>query len=225
MFSCGLKQNRWVHADPCENSYDNPLLYEIGWGKQLTYVIAVSQDDFQDVTWRYTQDKNLKAVLSRRLLCDEIWLVATILRLRRQKQMSLSEARKSILCSRLIQELSEFLSPRPQNDVKDSEMTVRESGSLAWRLARQELGSDVSCDVISKQQQFLWEISEDRISNSQFFLSYDSSKDRYTIRKSDNDSEYKIGWQNGVFETTNIFRKEEHDWKKVYLARKGRYEH
>lgn len=34
--------NRWVHMDSCEPLFDVPHTYEQGWGKQLTYVIAIS---------------------------------------------------------------------------------------------------------------------------------------------------------------------------------------
>ena len=34
---------RFVHCDPCERALDSPLMYEGGWGKRLTHVIAYSR--------------------------------------------------------------------------------------------------------------------------------------------------------------------------------------
>jgi peptide-N4-(N-acetyl-beta-glucosaminyl)asparagine amidase len=47
---------RWLHMDPCEASLDNPLLYSKGWGKKLTYVVALGDGTISDVTREYTHD-------------------------------------------------------------------------------------------------------------------------------------------------------------------------
>jgi peptide-N4-(N-acetyl-beta-glucosaminyl)asparagine amidase len=43
-----------------------PLLYEAGWGKKLSYVVAVAKDEVVDVIHRYTRQWD--QVLSRRTL-------------------------------------------------------------------------------------------------------------------------------------------------------------
>ena len=55
---------RYVHIDPCERTMDTPLMYEQGWGKQLTYVVSFSRHGVLDATPRYT--RRLAEVLERR---------------------------------------------------------------------------------------------------------------------------------------------------------------
>jgi peptide-N4-(N-acetyl-beta-glucosaminyl)asparagine amidase len=45
----------WIHVDCCENSWNQPLLYSEGWGKSLSYVIAISDDTVADVSLRYVR--------------------------------------------------------------------------------------------------------------------------------------------------------------------------
>lgn len=47
--------NRYVHADPCENKMDAPLMYESGWKKSLTYVISFSRHGIVDATAQYSR--------------------------------------------------------------------------------------------------------------------------------------------------------------------------
>ena len=63
---------RWVHLDSCEPLFDQPLTYEKGWGKQLTYIISVSTKEFVDVSLRYVLDPMMNRM--RRDKVNEKWL-------------------------------------------------------------------------------------------------------------------------------------------------------
>ncbi|XP_030406837.1 peptide-N(4)-(N-acetyl-beta-glucosaminyl)asparagine amidase isoform X2 [Gopherus evgoodei] len=162
-------QQRWLHCDPCENVCDKPLLYEIGWGKNLSYVIAFSKDERQQI---------------------------------------LSESRKRVLLERIIVELVEFISPKTP---KPGELGGRISGSMAWRVARDEIGSEMRKEVIF--------IPTGKEKTSKLFhLSYNIVEDSYT--RVSNNNEKITGWDKGVWKTESLWRKVETDWKMVYLARK-----
>ncbi|CAM9857108.1 unnamed protein product, partial [Phaeothamnion confervicola] len=67
----------WLHADSCENKLDKPLMYEKGWGKRLSYVLAFHhRGGVADVTPRYT--RRWRQVLCRRTAVPEGWLASQL---------------------------------------------------------------------------------------------------------------------------------------------------
>ncbi|XP_074840540.1 peptide-N(4)-(N-acetyl-beta-glucosaminyl)asparagine amidase [Carettochelys insculpta] len=199
-------QQRWLHCDPCEDVCDKPLLYEIGWGKKLSYIIAFSKDEVVDVTWRYSCKH--EELLSRRTKVKEAVLRETIERLNKLRQQSLSENRKKVLLERTIVELVEFISPKTP---KPGELGGRISGSMAWRVARGEIGSE-------KRKEVIFTPSEKEKISKLFHLSYNIVEDSYT--RISNNNEKISGWEKGVWKMESLWRKVETDWKMVYLARK-----
>ena len=89
-------------------------------------------------------------------------------------------------------------------------MQGRQSGSLAWRLARQETKhEEASKNVIIKP-------TKDEELALKMELKFDIIKDCYT-----RSSEVVQGWSSLTHQVENVIKKEEFDWKMVYLARKG----
>ena len=67
--------------DSCENAFDTPLIYESGWGKKLTYLVAFSKDEVVDVSKRYVLNHRMNRM--RRTLVPEQWLT-NLLKQRRE---------------------------------------------------------------------------------------------------------------------------------------------
>ncbi|XP_013882022.1 peptide-N(4)-(N-acetyl-beta-glucosaminyl)asparagine amidase [Austrofundulus limnaeus] len=206
-----VSQRRWLHCDSCENVCDKPLLYEVGWGKKLAYVLAFSKDQVVDVTWRYSCKH--PEILSRRTKVQEAWLLHTINRLNTARQQSLSPDRKMELTERLLVELVEFISPKKP---KAGELGGRNSGSLAWRLARGETKA-ADASTATQMPAFVFTPTEKEKDEQLLHVRYVSSKDQYCRVSSC--SETTPGWERCVWTRESVFRKVESDWHMAYIAR------
>lgn len=66
--------DRWIHLDSCEKAYDTPLVYSLGWGKKVGYVLAFGEEGVQDVSRGYVADYD-DAGWERRTRWDDTELV------------------------------------------------------------------------------------------------------------------------------------------------------
>ncbi|XP_047240496.1 peptide-N(4)-(N-acetyl-beta-glucosaminyl)asparagine amidase isoform X2 [Girardinichthys multiradiatus] len=206
-----VSQHRWLHCDSCENVCDKPLLYEVGWGKKLAYVLAFSKDQVVDVTWRYSCKH--PEVLSRRTRVQEAWLLHTINGLNAARQQSLSPDRKRELTERLLVELVEFISPK---NPKSGELGGRNSGSLAWRMARGETRA-ADTKATTQAEAFVFIPTEEEKKAKLLHVHYSAPKDQYCRVSSS--SEIIPNWDQCVWTKESVFRKVEDDWKMVYITR------
>ncbi|CAG9766301.1 unnamed protein product [Ceutorhynchus assimilis] len=204
-----IGQKRWLHCDSCENICDKPLIYETGWKKKISYVLAYSDEDIQDVTWRYSS--NHKEVLKRRTRCDELKLINVIIELRKRRQATLSESKRSYLQQRLVLELVEFLMEKKPGK---EENKGRESGDEIWRLARGEI------KMAKEPTKFVWRIDPKQVIDNKAIVKYSAANDTYHYITGEVVKSTVKNWFDGTHNFSNITRKEEKDWKKVYLARR-----
>lgn len=108
-------------------------MYQHGWKRNVDYIIAVSYEDIQDVTWRYTN--NHAETRRNRNRCTEPELLKSILLLREKRQQKCSPARRKFLKKRNLREVIELM---VQRQATEDEKKGRSSGSLSWRLSRGE---------------------------------------------------------------------------------------
>lgn len=137
-------QQRWMHCDSCEDKLDAPLMYETGWGKKLSYVLAFSAFEVVDVSKRYT--RKWQEVLDRRTLVSEEWLEK---KLDFMNQMILSSLPPQIWDPMLhrkgaekkeLEETLDETSEEAEAAAKAAEQEGRISGSKEWKDARGESG-------------------------------------------------------------------------------------
>ncbi|EPY49381.1 peptide N-glycanase [Schizosaccharomyces cryophilus OY26] len=132
------KQNRWVHVDSCEESFDQPLIYEQGWGKKMSYCIGFSIDSVRDVSNRYIRNPENGNPRNR---CPESVIGHAIKLLNEEFRSSLSEKDRSKLLDEDKREEEELLSYRTKGDVPSSALPARQTGSEGWKHERGEAGN------------------------------------------------------------------------------------
>ncbi|KAI9912108.1 hypothetical protein PsorP6_008857 [Peronosclerospora sorghi] len=128
--------HRWLHCDACEDQLDCPLTYEVGWGKKLSYIFSFAHDEVVDTARRYTQ--NWSEMLTRRQDVSEKWLETTIRQINSTLWERLNPERKALLTTRARCERDELHRGR---SVKKCEEKGRVSGSVEWKLERNEAGT------------------------------------------------------------------------------------
>ena len=128
----------WTHLDPCEASYNQPLLYEEGWGKKLSYIFAFDRNYCADVWKRYSIKRS--EVLSRRTLISE----AKLLRVLLPMQLVPASTRREL--NREQEELERALEAANTKVSNAESLPGRVTGSNEWRKARGETGKAILFD-------------------------------------------------------------------------------
>jgi peptide-N4-(N-acetyl-beta-glucosaminyl)asparagine amidase len=121
--------------DSCENARDQHLLYDVGWGKKQSYILAFSIDGAQDVSRGYIKD--FEASISRRNRASEEDLQLALAEVTRRRRLGLSAQKLQELEREDKGEL-EFLQGKKE---PEESLPARESGTAEWKAARGEDGS------------------------------------------------------------------------------------
>ncbi|EFC46984.1 peptide N-glycanase [Naegleria gruberi] len=138
----------WCHADSCEGTLDSPMMYEAGWQKKLSYIIAFSAEEVIDVTKRYTQNFYSDDFQQRRRAqgISEPWLESTLKNINEQLHVFMPPYRSTFLKNRQTKEKDQIeQKQKSSSDLTLEEQRGRISGSEEWKKSRGETGK-TSCD-------------------------------------------------------------------------------
>lgn len=120
--------------DSCENARDQHLLYDVGWGKKQSYILAFSIEGAQDVSRAYIKD--FDAAMSRRTQISEEKLQVALEEVTRKRRAGLSSERLQELA------LEDEGERRFLYGIKetDADLPARQTGTEEWIQARGEDG-------------------------------------------------------------------------------------
>lgn len=134
-FSSHLK--RWIHLDCCENSFDNPLLYNDGWGKKMSYTFGIHKHYILDVSQKYLDPSKPERHIPRNKITEKE-LRTFLLFLNANRLSSIKDD------SEFLQVTSRLICDYHFSNIKIATATAkipRQSGSDEWTSKRGENGS------------------------------------------------------------------------------------
>jgi peptide-N4-(N-acetyl-beta-glucosaminyl)asparagine amidase len=211
------KQNRWIHYDPCENKFDQPLMYELGWGKKLSYVIATSIDLIVDVSGKYSisHDTILASQCMKEIQPNDLKTVMKNLNISLKNSLGLRQERIEVLKKRRQEELAEIKKTGLlTKEQVGKDFTGRLNAEASWLLNRGENTENGLQNQNSSNSKSSSTKSGDVIKIKKSFQ-YICSKDETIC---DGKMLGSILKKSNV--NNNIFRKVEDDWNMAYLCRK-----
>jgi thiol-disulfide isomerase/thioredoxin len=133
----------WIMADACEGVINEPSMYEKGWGKKLNYILGIGLDHVVEVTGTYTRQFNTEEFqLRRRGVTSSEYASDNIIEEQNRKLRGrLPHKAIDELNRRLEQERKQQSELRLLNEWEAHTYgTGRLSGSLVWKLSRDEAG-------------------------------------------------------------------------------------
>lgn len=99
----------------------------------------------------------------------------------------------------------------------DDDERGRQSGEAAWRLDRGEIQSE-ELPKLPKLEG--WHINPSDLINDSATIRYSATKDVYEFLTGGVVKGSRKKWSEGCYTHFNLIRKEERDWKQVYIARR-----
>jgi hypothetical protein len=129
--------------DSCEGVIDENSMYEAGWGKKLSYVVAVSISHVQDVTPKYTRKFHSDDFQTRRrgITSSEQAGQQVLNEINQKLREKLSAKEIAKLDRRLPRENRQLEREKNMNQWEHRYGRGRISGSLAWKSSRNETGN------------------------------------------------------------------------------------
>jgi len=200
-----VAQKRWIHYDPCENQHDMPLVYELGWKKEMSYVVAVQADLVSDVSKKYSVQHQKLALnqATKVIRYDEYMSILKRINLQLKQKYNLSTERVNELKARRVVENAEMKhnSTLTPESVGKS-YSGRQNADEEWLKNRGEFHPE----TVKSPGKYLHVGTK---------LTYNSAKDKICI----DDEICFTGFLSHALKYKQVFRKVESDWEKAYISR------